>query len=269
MTRDGRRAYYDQTQPGIGTWDVWSFDFERNVEARVTSTPDTEIAAVELPDRKSLIYSAAREGQPQLYRLDPATGREEHLVPTPGAFQIAEDVSPDGRTLVYIERTEQTPFDVWALPLQGGGSPTLLLKSPFGKSGVRFSPDGRHLSFISDESGRQEAYVMPYPGPGERVRVSAEGASLVRWSPDGRELLFVSADRKLVAVPVRTSPALWLGTPTVLFPITGRSGWTAFEPFPDGKRFMAIVPQVLATEGPLTAVVGWQPGAGSESAKKE
>jgi len=231
--------------------------------------PETEIAAVELPDRKSLIYSAAREGQPQLYRLDPATGREEHLVPTPGAFQIAEDVSPDGRTLVYIERTEQTPFDVWALPLRGGGSPTLLLKSPFGKSGVRFSPDGRHLSFISDESGRQEAYVMPYPGPGERIRVSAEGASLVRWSPDGRELLFVSADRKLVAVPVRTSPALWLGTPTVLFPITGRSGWTAFEPFPDGKRFMAIVPQVLATEGPLTAVVGWQPGAGSESAKKE
>ena len=259
MTRDGRRVFYDRTQPGIGTWDVWSFDLERSVEARVTSTPETEIAAVELPDRKSLIYSATRGGQPQLYRFDPATGREEQLVPGPGTFQVAQDVSPDGRTLVYIERTFKSPLDIWALPIDGDGKPLPLLKSPFSKDSVRFSPDGRYLSFISDESGRPEAYVMPYPGPGERTRVSAEGARLVRWSRDGRELIFTSADRKLISVPVRTSPALWLGTPSVLFPTSGRAGWTAFEPFPDGKRFLALVPEVIAAELPLTVIDGWRP----------
>jgi len=265
MTRDGRKVFYDRAQPGIGTWDVWSSDLERSVEARVTSTPETEICAVELPDRRSLIYSATRGGQPQLYRFEPATGREEQLVPGPGTFQVAQDVSPDGRTLVYIERTFKSPLDIWALPLDGAGKPVPLLKSPFSKSQVRFSPDGRYLSFISDESGRPEAYVMPFPGPGERTRVSAEGARLVRWSRDGRELIFTSADRRLISVPVRTSPALWFGTPTVLFPITGKAGWAEFEPYPDGKRLLAMVPEVIASELPLTVIVGWRPESGDSA----
>jgi serine/threonine protein kinase/Tol biopolymer transport system component len=259
FTRDGHRIYYDRTQPGIGTFDVWAYDLERGVESRITSSPDTEIAGLELPDRKSIVYSASRLAQPQLYRLDVATGREEPLAPGPGTFQIGQDVSPDGSTLVYIERTATTPFDIWALPVSGGGRPVPLLKSEFSKDEVRFSPDGRYLSFISDESGRPEAYVMPFPGPGGRTRVSAEGARIVRWGRDGRELFYLSPDRKLIAVPVRTAPSLWLGTPTVLFPTPGKAGWTSFDVSPDGKRFLAVVPEVVASEQPLTVVVGWRP----------
>ncbi|HQR46028.1 MAG TPA: hypothetical protein PK598_08440, partial [Thermoanaerobaculia bacterium] len=261
ITRDGRRIYYDRTQPGIGTFDVWSFDLERGVESRVTSSPDTEIAGLELPDRKSVVYSASRAAQPQLYRLDAATGREEPLAPGPGTFQVAQDVSPDGATLVYTERTAATPSDIWTLPLAGVGKPAPLLKSPFSKSGVRFSPDGRFLSFVSDESGRPEAYLMPYPGPGERTRVSAGGARLVRWNRDGRELFYVSPDRKLISVPVRTSPSLWLGSPTVLFETGGKPDWTTFDVSPDGKKFFANVPEVVASEQPLTVVVNATPGA--------
>ena len=261
MTRDGRRIYYDRMEPGIGNWDVWSFDPERGIETRITSTPDTEIAPLELPDRKSLVYSATRGGSPQLHRLDLASGREERLAPGEGTFQDAEDVSPDGSTLVYIERSATSPFDIWTLPLTGAGKPTPLLKSPFSKSEVRFSPDGRLLSFISDESGRPEAYVMPYPGPGERTRVSAGGALLVRWRRDGRELFYVSPDRKLISVSVRTSPSLWLGPATVLFETKEKSGWTAFEVSPDAKRFLAIVPEIVASEQPLTVVLGWAPEA--------
>ncbi len=259
ITRDGRRIYYDRAQPGIGTYDVWSFDLERGIESRITSSPDTEIAGLELPGRTGIAYSASRAAQPQLYRLETATGREEPIAPGLGTFQIAQDVSPDGSTLAYVERTATSPFDIWTLPLSGSGHPTPLLKSLFSKSEVRFSPDGRFLSFISDESGRPEAYVMPYPGPGERTRVSVGGARLLRWNRDGRELFYVSADRKLVSVPVRTSPSLWLGTPNVLFETKGTAGWTTFDVSSDGKRFLAIVPEVVAAEQPLTVVVSWTP----------
>ncbi|MGH9368648.1 MAG: protein kinase domain-containing protein, partial [Thermoanaerobaculia bacterium] len=258
---DGRRLFYDRTQPGIGTFDVWSFDLERQVEGRVTSSPLTEFAATELPGRRDIVYSSSRGGQPQLYRLDPASGREEQLAPGSGTFQIAQDVSPDGSTLVYVERTPQSPFDIWTLPLSGAGKPTPLLQSPFSKSEVRFSRDGRFLSFISDESGRLEAYVMPYPGPGERIRVSTGGARLARWSRDGRELFYLSLDRRLMSVPVRTGPSLQLGTPVELFALSGRP-WINFETAPDGKRFLASVPDVIAGEQPLTVVLNWAPESG-------
>src|SRR5512141_1056045 len=106
---------------------------------------------------------------------------------------MAQDVSPDGRSLVYGERTDRGPFDFWILPLSGQGKPTALLQSPFNKDQARFSPDGRFIAFISDESGKPEIYVMPCPGPGEKVRVSTGGARLLRWSREG-ELLYLSSD---------------------------------------------------------------------------
>ena len=259
LTRDGRRLVYDRREPGIGTFDVWSFDLERGVESRVTSTPATEMAGLELPGTADVVYSASRGGQPQLYRLDRATGTEQPLASQPGTFQIAQDVSPDRQTLVYVERTPQSPFDIWALPLSDPGKPIPLLRSPFSKSEVRFSPDGRFLSFISDESSAPEAYVMPYPGPGERVRVSTGGARLARWSRDGRELLYLSTDRRLMSVPVRTAPTLQVGSPVELFKLSGKP-WRAFEVAPDGKRFLAVVPDIIAGEQPLTVALNWAPG---------
>ncbi len=257
LSRDGRRVLYDKREPGIGTFDVWSFDLDRNVETRITSSPDTEVNARELPDRLSIVYSATRTGQPQLYRLDLASGREVGLAPGEGTFQWAEDISPDGKTLVYTERTAATPFNIWAAPLSGAGKPAPLLQSRFNKSEVRFSPDGRFLSFISDESGRPEVYVMPYPGPGEKSRVSTGGARLARWSRDGRELFYLSADLRLMAVPIQTSASLRIGAAREVFKLPGKP-WSSFDPAPDGKRFLAVVPDVVAGEQPLTVVVNWR-----------
>jgi len=254
LSRDGHRILFDRREPGVGTFDIWSYDLERNVETRITSTPETEVNPLGLPNGQGIVCSATRGGQPQLYRFDPASGREEPLVPGEGTFQWAEGISPDGKTLFYTERTATTPFDVWALPLSPRGPPVRLVHSRFSKSDVRLSPDGRILSLISDESGRPEAYVMPYPGPGEKTRVSSDGARLVRWSRDGREIFCLSADLRLVSVPVRTSPSLRIGAPRELFRLQSKP-WSAFEPSPDGKRFLAVVPDLIADEQPLTVVV--------------
>ena len=261
---DGRRVFSGRTWPGVGTSDVWSFDLERGLETRITSEVGDELAPLGLRDGRRLVYSAARGGSPQLYIRDLTTAKEELVFPKEGSFQQAQDISPDGRTLAYTERDESGKFEAWALSLSGPAKPVPLLQSPFQIAQVRFSPDGRFVAFVSAESGRSEAYVMPYPGPGEKTRVSAAGARLLCWSPDGRELFYLSADRRLMSVPVRTVPALQLGSPTELFLLKNKEwgrifndAYNSLSISPDGKRFLVMVPEVLADELPLTVVLNW------------
>jgi Tol biopolymer transport system component len=261
---DGRRVFAGRTWPGVGTTDVWSFDLERGLETRITSEVGDEMAPLGLKDGKRIVYSAARGGSPQLYVRDLATGKEEPVFPKEGSFQQAQDISPDGRTLAYTERDENGKFEAWTLSLSDPAKPVPLLQSPFQIAQVRFSPDGRFVAFVSAESGRSEAYVMPYPGPGEKTRVSTAGARLLCWSPDGRELFYLSADRRLISVPVRTAPALQLGSPTELFLLKGKEwrrvfndAYSSLGMSPDGKRFLVLIPEVLADELPLTAVLNW------------
>jgi len=260
---DGRRALFDRARPGIGTWDVWSLDLDRGTETPIASGPETEVYPIWLPGGRSVAYSADRGEAPLLFRKDLATGKEEKLLAgAPGEeFQIAQDVSPDGRSLVYMEASEHGWFDLWALPLGGGGKPVAFLRAPFHKRAARFSPDGRYLAMISAESGRQEVYVTPYPGPGERIRVSTGGARSLRWRRDG-ELLFLSGDNRVMTVPIRTTPSLRIGAPAELFPLKEKSAWLDFDVSPDGKRFLAIVPEVVADELPLNVIVNWTPEAG-------
>jgi Tol biopolymer transport system component/predicted Ser/Thr protein kinase len=253
ISPDGRRLLFDRARKGIGTPDVWSLDLERGTETPVTSDPDTEAMPVWLPGGK-VAYSAVRGNPPQLVRRDLATGKEEELLPG-GRFQGAQDVSPDGKSLLYIMRGEHG-VDVWTYPLSGAGKPAPLLETPFSKGDVRFSPDGRYLAMITSESGQPEVYVTDYPGPGERIRVSTGGAQYLRWSRDGRELLYLSTDQHMMSVPVKTSPSLKLGPPTALFAVNG-TAWAGFDVSPDGKRFLAIVPKIVANELPLNVIVNW------------
>ena len=80
-----------------------------------------------------------------------------------------------------------------------------------------------------------------------------------RWSHDGRELFYVSADRRLMTVPVSTTPTLEVGSSTPLFALKGRP-WADFAVSADGKRFLAVVPQAFAGEQPLTVIVNWADG---------
>src|SRR5438552_8888029 len=99
------------------------------------------------------------------------------------------------------------------------GKPAPLAETPFDEWTVRFSPDGRYIAFASNESGRYEIYVAPFPFTGGKTRVSAAGGWLPRWNPNGRELFYLAADLHLVAVPVRLVSPLALGAPQPLFAV--------------------------------------------------
>jgi Tol biopolymer transport system component len=271
ISPDGRRAIFDRARESTGTLDVWSIDLERGTETPITSEPNSEFSAVLLPGEKSIAYSASRGRGPRLLRRDLATGRDEELVPESQFFCLAQDVSPDGKSLVYTRLGGGGVFNVWMLPLSGGGQSSPLLESAFNKREVRFSPDGRFLAMISNESGRPEVYVTSFPGPGERVRVSTGGARHLRWSRDGRELSYISSDWRLISVPVRTSPTLELGAATPLFSLREGGAETdaldrgissGFDVSSDGKRFLVVLPEVVGDALPLTVIANWAAGAG-------
>lgn len=265
---DGLRVILDRGQPRIGTYDLWLLDVARGVEQRLTSDRTSEFGAVWLPGNRSIVYTGGIP--PHLIRHDLQSGAELPLQ-SPWEFQLAEDMSPDGRTLLFTQRTPRGNFDIWSTTIEGERLPTVsapLLETPSDEASVRFSPDGRFIAFASDELGRYEIYVAPYPLSAAKIRVSTTGGNLPRWSRDGRELFFISADLHLMAVPVRTSPSLVLGTPRPLFAIHGgtlwadpklNAGWPDFDVSVDGTRFLAIMPQP-ANQQPLTAVLNAIPG---------
>jgi Tol biopolymer transport system component len=254
VSRDARRILFDRRETQLGTWDIWSLDLGRATETPITSTPETEALPVWLPDG-NIAYSVVRGGPPHMVRRNLASGKEEDILPS-GKFQIVQDVSPDGKTLLYAERGENGVFDLYTIPL-AGGRPSPFVVSAVGKEEARFSPDGNFVALTSRESGRAEIYVTAYPGPGERIRISTGGAANPRWNPNGRELFYVSYDDRLMSVPVRTRPSLELGSPVAVFPIAGKWGWLSFEVAPDGGRFLAVVPEVVGDELPLTVVANW------------
>jgi dipeptidyl aminopeptidase/acylaminoacyl peptidase len=256
ITPSGRTALLSRAVPATGTFDVWSLDLERNSDTRLTlDDARTEFAAVMPPDGQTLIFSMPQEGLPRLMRKQLGTGQEEVLLPG-GQFQVAEDISPDGRVLAYRERSAGSGFNLWTLALSGPSTPTLLRRSDFDESGLRFSPDGRDFTFVSTLSRRPEVYVSPLSG-GHETLVSTGGALMARWGRDGREIFYLSTDRRLMAVPVvRSAKAMQLGTPVTLFAL-GSKPWVDFDVSLDGKTFLALIPEINADEQPLTALLHW------------
>lgn len=264
LSPGGDAVMFDRTKPGIGTWDVWTTDLSRGVETRLTSGPGSEAYPVWMPAGGAVMFADEKYANANLNlarkRLD--TGAEDLLLPKGKWQRRPIDVSPDGRTLLYTERTAGGTIDIYALPLTGVDAPSLLFGSRFNEGSPRFSPDGHAIAFTSDESGRVEVYVAPYPPTGGKTPVSAgvypgndfQGGA--RWSADGRELFYVSADGRLMEVPVRTTPNLDVGSPRPLFTLSGRD-WADFAVSKDGKRFLAIVPQAFAGERPVTVIVNW------------
>ena len=256
ISPDGKRVLSSRRRAGLGTYDLWALDLERSVETAITSEPDSEFGGVWLPDGKSIFYSNVREANPQIMRRDLATGSDVPVFPS-GGFQEALDVSPDGRTLVVAERQAGRGFELFTLPVSGGGPPGKMPRIIVNSQRFRFSPDGKAVAFLSEESGRSEAYVAPV-SQGESTRISAEGASLLSWSRDGKELVYMAPDGRVVSVSVKTAPSLEVGRPVTLFRVPAEKSWKHFELAPDG-RLLAIVNEVSGNLQPATVALHWTP----------
>jgi eukaryotic-like serine/threonine-protein kinase len=257
ISPEGRRILFHKADPKLGTSDLWLTDIARGVETRLTSDPSSEVSGAWLPDGHGVIFAAERGGPPHLFYKDVETGAERELLPSAQRLQIPTDISPDGRIVAFEQVSERGDADLWTMPVDRTRPPTPLIASAFNERGLRFSPDGQVVAFVSDESGSTEIYVAPLSMISARRRISNEGASTARWNPNGRELFYSAADGSVMAVSIRTAPSLDIGVPIRLFGMAGKWPWRDFDLSRDGRRFLAIVPKVMANEQPLTAVLNW------------
>ena len=260
VSRDGRTAVFDR-HPLQGSMDIWSIDLARGIETRLTSDPAIEAGPVVVPGGRVVFFgSTKRGGPPNLVRKDLDAGTEEVLLPFSPALQQAEDLSSDGRTLLFSQRAEGGQFDLWTLSLAGGDTKAVpYITSPADETSARFSPDGRLVAYVSNDAGRREVHLASFPAGGAATRVSSGGGRFPRWSADGRQLFYLSGQGELLAVPIQRTPTLEVGRPIALFTVGAPQRWGGFELTADGG-FVAIVTDTAAGEQPLTVVLNWPGG---------
>ena len=252
LSPDGRYlAYADVNQR-----DIWILDLLRNVPSRFTSGAGSETAPVWFPDGSKIAY---RNDQGGMFEKDVSgTGTERVLLKD--TVNGPDQVSADGKWLLYFMVTPNGDQDVYVMPLTGDRRPQMIVQTPFPDVEPQFSPDVRWLAYASSENGRNEVYVQGFPSTGRRWQVSSSGGRQPLWRADGKELYFVSDDRRFFAVDVsEQAGSIEFGVPKVLFEMRANvfNSRNSYIPSRDGKRF--LVNMLLdADDAPISVVQNWQ-----------
>ncbi len=241
--------------------DIFIYELERGVPTRFTSFQGQDRNPTWAPDGQTLFWSSPRKGAPDIYRKAVSGPGDDLLVYSDTKPKIPNTVSPDGHTLLF---NSLGPLYVLSLDGSGAGAPTvtpfLTPVPPAAAQRAVFSPDGQWVAFAQDDSGRNEIFVAPFPGPGRPRRITSIGASYPRWRRDGKELFYVTVGGELRSVDVAVSAAevKILGRDRLLFGgiVVGRGH--LYDVTSDGQKFLIARESGSTTSAlPLTLVQNW------------
>ena len=237
--------------------DIWVRDLVRGVATRFTFHPAVEFYPVWSPDGSRMVFSSNREGAFDLYSKSTNGAGQDELLLKRGNPKYPTSWSADGRWLLYYEIDPRTKRDLWVLPLEGEKEPVVVLRTEFNERDGVFSPDGKWIAYASDESGKFEVYVQPFPATGAKWQVSKNGGARPRWRRDGREIYWLNEDGTLWAADVTAGPAFQSGLPRRLFETGIQATNESYAVSADGKRF--LIPMPVESEGSrtLTVIQNW------------
>jgi serine/threonine-protein kinase len=249
VSPDGRRVAVTISESGN---QIWIYDLIRETLTRLTFDGGINLDPVWTQDGKQVTFESGSPGNVFWQPAD-GSGKAERLT-TSANGQVPVSWSPDGQVLAFVDLSPTSGRDIWTLRLSDR-KPQVLLQTPFNEGTPTFSSDGRWLAYVSDESGRYEVYVQPYPGPGAKWQISTEGGTEPVWNPNERELFYRQGD-KLMAVEVATQPAFSAGKPRMLFERQYAPSATAtsrnYDVSPDGQRFLMV--KTLEQEPPISQI---------------
>ena len=256
LSPDGRRVAVAIGSVEQGN-QIWLVDLLLETLTRFTlEGSDNEYPAWS-PDAKWIAFQSDKEGPGNLWwqRADGSGGLER--LTTSVYAQAPSSWSQDGQLLAFTELNTSTggKHDIWVLRLSDR-EPQLFLREPSDEGAPRFSPDGRWLAYVSDESGRKEVYVKPYPAPGGKWQISTDGGNEPVWNRNGRELFYRDRN-KMMAVETTTQPSFSAGKPRMLFegqyvPGSGPE-FPNYDASPDGQHFLMI----KESRARLNVVLNW------------
>jgi serine/threonine-protein kinase len=253
LSPDGR---YIAVQEGV---DLWTYDTRRGTRARITSGGGTDPAW--RPDGTGFAFATSDSGTADLYY-----GPSDGSAPPTLLYGAENPVfphswSPDGKALAFYEVSPKTARDIWILTREGDrASASQFLVTPFNERSPAFSPNGKWVAYVSDEPGRDEVFIRPYPGPGQVWSVSTTGGREPVWSRDGRELYYRHADQ-VMAVTITDGASLSIGPPRPLFGnrediYFAPSGSQSYDVGPDG-RFIMTQADASAAPTAVNVAVNW------------
>jgi len=219
------------------------------------------------PDGGQIAFKAYRKGIMHIYsKRSDLTGDETVLSDVPvQADGYATDWSPDGSSLLYHTANGRTGYDIWVLPVGVDSKPRVFLQTRFDEKWGRFSPDGRWVAYMSNESGRPEIYVRAFAEAGSEWQISTNGGIFPAWRRDGKELYYVGPDSRIMAASVTvTGKTLEAGTPVALFPtriygggLDVNTGGVQFDVSPDGRFLVNTILDTVFL--PITVLQNWKP----------
>ena len=260
ISPDGQKVVTTVGEPGGLKSDIWNYELTRGTSTRLTPEGSRADFPIWSKDGSRVFYCDTGPKGAGIYSLSNSGYGGSSLVAAISSEIATNSLSPDGNRLLYMKFVSGLPLlwiheskpDIkeYALPLS---------KSESGEG--QFSPDGRWLAYVSDDSGQQEIYVVPYPSLSNRWQVSVDGGSQPRWRGDGKEIYYIAPDGNLMAAPVEAPGAAFKsGIPTALFQtriVAVAYDYIQYDVAKDGQKFLINSKMAEGTQ-PITIYSNWE-----------
>jgi WD40 repeat protein len=241
--------------------DIWVCDLALRSQTRITSDAAIDTNPVWSPDGQRIAFASNRAGDMDIYeRSADGTGAEVALLRSSlGVRPLSW--SPDGKTLLFEDLGPTTGTDIKLLVLLGEGKTSVrdFAATAFNERQASFSPDGKWIAYVSDDSGEFDVYIQSSDGTARRRKVSTNGGTEPLWNPKGGELVFFKG-QTVLSVSVQTAPTLTVSAPRTLFKAPAMITSSRFRNVDisrDGSRIVMMVPIEDPRELEIRVVLNW------------
>jgi len=258
LSMDAKWIAMDLYHTGARNSDIWIYDINRGVNTRFTFESTVEWYPIMSPDARRIVFASNRTGKHDLYEKVSSGASYEQLLLETNIDKYPSDWSPDGNQILFHSVNDpQTKADIWILPMSGDKQPISFLKTEYSELNAVFSPDMKWIAYQSDESGKNEVYVRPFPGANAKWQVSSNGGGAPKLHRNWKEIFYLSAG-KYMSVEVDGSGSTFrIGKIKEHFDQSLVGGITTRDISADGQNILLEISNFQQESVPLTLVVHW------------